>query len=333
VVDKSGTEQGHVLYDAYGQVVENTLPEGLTDRLFTGQVCNSYMELYSMGDRWYDPWIGQWTTPDPIIPDLYNPASLNRYSYVYNNPTNLVDPSGHIPVWDILDVASFGMSLYDFANEPTWGNLGWLALDTVSLLPIIPSVGAVRHLGKLDEVGDATRFARGGGGEVIEIYGFRGTGRAAERFIETEPLIYAGHVGISFDSGKTIYGFTPFAPGLSNAEIIDVLKQHKSFPGQVLDDTALFHRAQDLAEQGYRTQVYVQSIPVSKADFGRIRGQVLDEFSNGPLLNKRYAFPGPKGCFNCATWPSSLGIPIPEPSGNLRLYIEELKRVGRPWQR
>ncbi|MBN1993307.1 MAG: hypothetical protein JW953_11460 [Anaerolineae bacterium] len=36
VVDDSGAEVGHVIYDAYGQVVENTLPEGLTDWLFTG---------------------------------------------------------------------------------------------------------------------------------------------------------------------------------------------------------------------------------------------------------------------------------------------------------
>jgi hypothetical protein len=38
VVKEDGTQEGYVIYDAYGQVVENTLPEGLTDRLFTGQV-------------------------------------------------------------------------------------------------------------------------------------------------------------------------------------------------------------------------------------------------------------------------------------------------------
>jgi hypothetical protein len=170
-------------------------------------------------------------------------------------------------------------------------------------------------------------------GSRIEIYGFRGTGRTAEEFIETEPLIYAGHVGISFDRGKTIYGFTPHAPGLSSAEIVETLKQKKSFPGQVLDDTAIFHRAQDLAEQGYRTQVYVQSIPVSEADFNRIRKQVLEEVGGSPLVGKRYAFPGPKGCFNCATWPASHGIPIPEPTGQLRDYIPRLMELGRPWRR
>jgi murein DD-endopeptidase MepM/ murein hydrolase activator NlpD len=34
-------------------------------------------------------------TPDPIIPDPKNPQSFNRYSYVLNQPTKYIDPSGH----------------------------------------------------------------------------------------------------------------------------------------------------------------------------------------------------------------------------------------------
>ncbi|MEM9774924.1 MAG: RHS repeat-associated core domain-containing protein [Chloroflexota bacterium] len=34
-------------------------------------------------------------TPDTIVPEPANPQSWNRYSYVHNNPINLVDPSGH----------------------------------------------------------------------------------------------------------------------------------------------------------------------------------------------------------------------------------------------
>lgn len=32
---------------------------------------------------------------DTIVPDPENPASYNRYSYVYNNPLKYTDPSGH----------------------------------------------------------------------------------------------------------------------------------------------------------------------------------------------------------------------------------------------
>jgi hypothetical protein len=45
--------------------------------------------------RWYSPTIGRFTQPDTILPNLYDPQSLNRYGYVSNNPMNYVDPSGH----------------------------------------------------------------------------------------------------------------------------------------------------------------------------------------------------------------------------------------------
>ena len=34
-------------------------------------------------------------TPDVIVPNAANPQSFNRYSYVENRPTRMVDPSGH----------------------------------------------------------------------------------------------------------------------------------------------------------------------------------------------------------------------------------------------
>ena len=34
-------------------------------------------------------------SPDTIVPDPKNPQSLNRYSYVLNNPLNYTDPTGH----------------------------------------------------------------------------------------------------------------------------------------------------------------------------------------------------------------------------------------------
>ena len=49
--------------------------------------------------RWLDPGISKWSQPDTMIPDLSNPQSLNRYSYVMNRPTVLTDPSGHDPYW------------------------------------------------------------------------------------------------------------------------------------------------------------------------------------------------------------------------------------------
>jgi RHS repeat-associated protein len=53
------------------------------------------IRLYYYRARWYDPYITQFTQPDSIIPDPYNPLDWNRYSYVRYNPINYNDPSGH----------------------------------------------------------------------------------------------------------------------------------------------------------------------------------------------------------------------------------------------
>ena len=41
------------------------------------------------------PYINRFLQPDSIIPDLSNPQSWNRFSYVTNRPVNFNDPTGH----------------------------------------------------------------------------------------------------------------------------------------------------------------------------------------------------------------------------------------------
>jgi hypothetical protein len=48
-----------------------------------------------MKARFYDPLVGRFLQPDSIVPDYANPQSLNRYSYVLNNPLRYTDPTGH----------------------------------------------------------------------------------------------------------------------------------------------------------------------------------------------------------------------------------------------
>jgi RHS repeat-associated protein len=51
--------------------------------------------LYNYDARLYDPVIGRFISPDSIIPDYYDPQTLNRYGYCRNNPLIYVDPSGY----------------------------------------------------------------------------------------------------------------------------------------------------------------------------------------------------------------------------------------------
>jgi RHS repeat-associated protein len=50
-------------------------------------------DQYNTANRHYTP-MGRWLSPDPLGGDVTNPQSLNRYAYVLNNPTTLVDPLG-----------------------------------------------------------------------------------------------------------------------------------------------------------------------------------------------------------------------------------------------
>lgn len=78
-------------------VPSNTTISGrqITDRGFTGHKHDDELGLIYMNGRYYVPSIGRFVSPDPLVPEPTNPQGFNRYSYVINNPINLVDPSGH----------------------------------------------------------------------------------------------------------------------------------------------------------------------------------------------------------------------------------------------
>ena len=51
--------------------------------------------LIHMNGRLYDPQLGRFLNPDPIIQDPNNIQSYNSYSYCLNNPLKYIDPSGY----------------------------------------------------------------------------------------------------------------------------------------------------------------------------------------------------------------------------------------------
>jgi RHS repeat-associated protein len=90
----NGAWVGELRYKAWGETryVDGTTP---TDYRFTGQKLETATGLYDYGARYYDPVIGRFIQADTIVPDPGDPQSLNRYSYVLNNPVKYRDPSGH----------------------------------------------------------------------------------------------------------------------------------------------------------------------------------------------------------------------------------------------
>jgi RHS repeat-associated protein len=96
--DTTGTLKGTALYDPWGQVLSSTgematvpaqgafgFQSDLTDTA-TGQV--------DMGVRAYEPTLGRFSSPDPLLGELTDPISLNRYLYGGASPITYADPTG-----------------------------------------------------------------------------------------------------------------------------------------------------------------------------------------------------------------------------------------------
>jgi RHS repeat-associated protein len=96
--DAAGGLVARVLYYPYGETrwITGTLT---TDFTYTGQRSEGpgLGGLMDYGARHYDAALGRFLSPDAIVPQPGNPQSLNRYSYVLNNPVLYIDPDGQRP--------------------------------------------------------------------------------------------------------------------------------------------------------------------------------------------------------------------------------------------
>ena len=89
--DLNGNRVGELRYTPYG-VLRHEWGSILTDRLYTGQQWEASFGLYDYRARFYDPALGHFLQPDPIVPQAGDPSSLNRYAYARLNPLALCGP-------------------------------------------------------------------------------------------------------------------------------------------------------------------------------------------------------------------------------------------------
>ena len=86
----------------------------------------------------YDPLIGRFISPDSIVPDWYDPQSLNRYSYCRNNPLKYTDPDGNFAV------SGFAVAAYAFVTETAFG--GYLATHVLGTIVAWTGLELSAHL-------------------------------------------------------------------------------------------------------------------------------------------------------------------------------------------
>ena len=93
ILDKSQAVKASYEYDSFG--IPRADSPSIPDRfLFAGEDYEVETGLIYLRNRYYDPEIGRFISPDPIFGDITNPQALNPYVYANNNPVNFRDPLG-----------------------------------------------------------------------------------------------------------------------------------------------------------------------------------------------------------------------------------------------
>lgn len=154
-------------YSAFGEAIKISggLPveHGLGMHRHDAQTGLVYMRA-----RYYDPVIGRFLSPDSMIPDPMNPQSLNRYSYVLNNPIGYTDPTGHVPVAAAVITAS----LVSAASVPigiitlAWAGVAATTIGYLTQDPALMSFGQILTgiAGGIAGVGIAAKWGGGANG-------------------------------------------------------------------------------------------------------------------------------------------------------------------------
>lgn len=98
LTNRHGETIEHYRYDAFGNIYTGiTAPYNVVS--YTGHEYDAKAGLVYMNARWYNSPIGRFTSEDTYPGNMYTPQSLNRYTYVMNDPVNLWDPTGNVPDW------------------------------------------------------------------------------------------------------------------------------------------------------------------------------------------------------------------------------------------
>jgi RHS repeat-associated protein len=196
ISDQNATVIAQFSFDAWGMRRNSDWSNELSDttylaanRGFTGHEHYDLFELIDMNGRIYDPILGRFSSPDAFIQEALNLQSLNRYSYVGNNPLSYTDPSGWLKVFGakieisnpleaILNVASMGT--YQLLKQTSIGNaaINWskenwktLAVIAVGVAvgSLVPGLGAAWYLQLASSVlsGAASGFASGAAATLL----------------------------------------------------------------------------------------------------------------------------------------------------------------------
>jgi RHS repeat-associated protein len=104
-------------YDSWGKV--STAQSSANQIGYTGQRLDSKTGLMALGngERYYSPTLARFIQQDSLTGSLNTPQSLNRFSYVHNNPHKFIDPSGHAGILATIAIGAAVGGLFGGAIE------------------------------------------------------------------------------------------------------------------------------------------------------------------------------------------------------------------------
>ena len=137
IVAPNGSLKTGYSYDEFGNIEQTGSQTFLNDVTFTGSVTDKSTGLQYMNSRFYNPSSGRFLSQDTYTGNPYEPWTQHLYSYSGNNPTSMVDPTGHFfnliaaavgaAVGAVVGVVGNGIA-NAINNKPFFENAGKAAL-------------------------------------------------------------------------------------------------------------------------------------------------------------------------------------------------------------
>jgi RHS repeat-associated protein len=205
LVTSGGSRVDDQGFYAYGRLRRGIIG---VERGFTGQQKDFSSGLMYFNARYYDPELGQFLSPDTLVPDPGNLFAWNRYMYTIGNPMRYNDPSGHN--WEDVIV-----TVVDFA-QGVGAQVGYN--NTVVALPseinsFAPQAGESTSMQVGRFVGNVVTAVQG----VAEISGGAGLGGAGVAACATGVGCVATAPAVVGASAVIAHGATVATIGAVNA--------------------------------------------------------------------------------------------------------------------
>ena len=109
LTDESAAAVDKYAFEAYGKL-DSAMASGLTRNnfLFNGEQWDAVSGLYYLRARNLDPTSGRFTQQDSWEGDPGSPMTIHKYAYVDNDPSSLIDPSGHEGIVGLMNAQGGG---------------------------------------------------------------------------------------------------------------------------------------------------------------------------------------------------------------------------------